>query len=93
MRRQSHWLALAVSFLILASVISLTLLFPLGSLAFEDQTASPLLGGYQSSQRCRECHEAEFLSVSISDIIAIYGFNLMAMMFGVARRPKLALRQ
>jgi hypothetical protein len=59
-RRQSHWLALAVSLLILASVISLTLLFPSGSLALEDSAAFSVLGSYQSPQRCRECHEEEF---------------------------------
>ena len=67
MRRQSHWLALAVSFLILCATISLTLLWPSGSLAFEDETAGTtfsIFGTYQSPQRCRECHEAEFLAWS-----------------------------
>jgi hypothetical protein len=63
MRRQSHWLVLAASFLIVASTISLTLLWPSGSLAHEDETgidAFSIFGNYQSPQRCRECHEAEF---------------------------------
>lgn len=63
MRRQSHWLALAVSFFVLSSTISLTLLWPSGSLAFEDGTPGStfsIFGNYQSPQRCRECHEAEF---------------------------------
>lgn len=63
MRRQSHWLALAVSFCILAITLSLTLLWPSGSLAFEDKTRDntfSIFGNYQSPQRCRECHEAEF---------------------------------
>lgn len=63
MRYQSHWLALVISFLILASTISLTLLWPSGSLAFEAETSAntfSIFGEYQSPQRCRECHEAEF---------------------------------
>lgn len=63
LRRQSHWLALIVSFLIIASTITLTFLWPPGSLAFEAQTAGSsfsIFGDYQSPQRCRECHEAQF---------------------------------
>jgi hypothetical protein len=63
LRHQSHWLALAVSFVILISTISLTLIWPSGSLALEDSTPGntfSVLGAYQSPQRCRECHEAEF---------------------------------
>ena len=63
-RRQSHWLALAVSSFILASIISLTLLFPSGSQAFEDDATLSGLGSYQSPQRCRECHEEEFYAWS-----------------------------
>jgi hypothetical protein len=62
-RRQSHWLALAVSFFIVVSTISLTLLWPQGTLALEDETgtdAFSIFGNYQSPQRCRECHEEEF---------------------------------
>jgi hypothetical protein len=63
MRHQSHWLALAVSFFIVVSTISLTLLWPPGTLALEDETvneAFSIFGNYQSPQRCRECHETEF---------------------------------
>ncbi len=59
----SHWLALAVSFLILTVTISLTLLRPSGSRAFEDDSTGStfsVFGSYQSPQRCRECHDAEF---------------------------------
>jgi len=61
--RRSHWLVLGASSFILVSTLSLTLLWPSGSLASQtersDQTLS-LAGGYQSPQHCRECHEAEF---------------------------------
>lgn len=63
MGHQSHWLALVVSSLILTSTISLTLLLPSGSLASETELSGPafsVFGSYQSPQRCRECHEAEF---------------------------------
>jgi hypothetical protein len=63
MRHQSHWLALVVSFFILATTISLTLLWPSGSLAFQDELPGgtfSIFGSYQSPQRCRECHESEF---------------------------------
>jgi len=63
LRHQSHWLALAVSFLILASTISLTLLLPSGSLASQEELPGhtrSVFVNYQSPQRCRECHEAEF---------------------------------
>jgi hypothetical protein len=59
----SHWLAVAVSFLVLASSIFLTLLRPPGSLAFENEKTGStfsIFGKYQSPQRCRECHESEF---------------------------------
>ena len=61
-RHQSHWLALAASFLILTITIVLTLLWPSGSLAFVAETPDEfsVFGSYQSPQRCRECHEAEF---------------------------------
>ena len=62
-RRQSHWLALVVSFLVLTTTISLTLLLPPGSLAFEEDlpgSTFSVFGNYQSPQLCRECHEAEF---------------------------------
>jgi predicted CXXCH cytochrome family protein len=62
-RRQSHWLALSVSFCILISAISLTLLWPPGSWALVDEverSTFSVLGKYQSPQRCRECHESEF---------------------------------
>ncbi len=66
MRQQSHWLVLANSFLIVAGAIALTLLWPAGSggLALDDDPPSGdaifMWGDYQSPQRCRECHEAEF---------------------------------
>lgn len=62
MRQQSPWLALAVSFVILASSISLTLLWPAGGAALQarDGSTFSIFGNYQSPQRCRECHEAEF---------------------------------
>jgi hypothetical protein len=63
LRQQSHWLALAVSFLILFTSISLTLLWPSGSLALEQETLAntfSIFGSYQSPLRCRECHETEF---------------------------------
>ncbi len=63
MRQQSHWLALVVSFLILVTSISLTLLWPSGSRALEQETLSgafSVFGSYQSPQLCRECHETEF---------------------------------
>jgi hypothetical protein len=62
-RSQSHWLALALAFFILASTISLTLIWPPGSLASEDEAPGStfsIFGNYQSPQRCRECHETEF---------------------------------
>lgn len=63
LRQQSHWLVLAVSFLILSSTLLLTLIWPVGSLAVEAEPADntfSIFGNYQSPQRCRECHEAEF---------------------------------
>jgi len=63
LRRQSHWLVLAVSFVILSATISLTLIRPPGSLALEGETPGStfsIFGSYQSPQRCRECHEPEF---------------------------------
>jgi hypothetical protein len=64
LRQQSYWLALAASFLILTSTISLTLLWPTASLALNDERAqgstSSVFGNYQSPQHCRQCHAAEF---------------------------------
>lgn len=63
MRPYSHWLTFAVSFFIVTIAISVTLLWPGGSAALDDETSGngfSVLGGYQSPQRCRECHEAEF---------------------------------
>jgi predicted CXXCH cytochrome family protein len=63
MGQKSPWLVLAVSFAILFISISLTLLWPVGSLASEDEmptSSFSLFGSYQSPQRCRECHETEF---------------------------------
>jgi predicted CXXCH cytochrome family protein len=63
LRSQSHWLALIISFFISAGTLSLTLLWPAGSLASEEASSNntfSLFGGYQSPQRCRECHQAEF---------------------------------
>jgi hypothetical protein len=62
LRQQSYWLALAISFVVLAGVISLTLFWPAASLALDEQpfqgSAPP--GAYQSPQGCRQCHLAEF---------------------------------
>jgi hypothetical protein len=64
LRQQSHWLAFAISLIIIASTISLTLLWPSGSAALDPETrlgnASFVWSDYQSPQRCRECHEPEF---------------------------------
>jgi len=63
LRRQSYWLALAVSFLISTCAISLTLLWPASSLALDEQLqggAFPIPSAYQSPQHCRQCHAAEF---------------------------------
>lgn len=63
MGRQSQWLALSVSFCIVVSAISLTLIWPAGSWALSDEVQGntfSVFGTYQSPQRCRECHEAEF---------------------------------
>jgi hypothetical protein len=64
LRQQSYSLALAVSLIVLAGTISLTLLWPAASLALEEQPpwngvpAAP--GAYQSPQGCRQCHTSEF---------------------------------
>ncbi len=64
MRPYSHWLVFTVSFLILATTISLTLLWPPGSVALDQQTTldqtGSRWGNYQSPQHCRECHQEEF---------------------------------
>ena len=64
MRPYSHWLVFVVSFAILAASISLTLLWPSGSIALDNETmqngTSSAWGNYQSPQQCRECHQAEF---------------------------------
>jgi len=66
MRQHSQWLAWGVSFLIMVMAVSLTFLWPRGSLAQDDgMQARPFsvfgaLGSYQSPQRCRECHDPEF---------------------------------
>jgi Zn-finger protein len=61
--QHSYWLALACSFVISGSTISLTLLWPSGGLALEDEVTSyafSLPGNYKSPQGCRACHEGEF---------------------------------
>jgi predicted CXXCH cytochrome family protein len=64
LRPYNHWLVFAASFLIIATTILLTLLWPPGSIALENQTAQSgsvsAWGKYQSPQHCRECHEEEF---------------------------------
>jgi len=65
MRLHSHWLAFVVSFVILATTILLTLLWPAGSIALDnetlhDGTTLSAWGNYQSPQQCRECHKPEF---------------------------------
>ncbi len=63
LRTKSHWLALVTSFIILATTISLTLFSPVEGLALNGEVQSSpffVLGSYQSPQRCRECHPAEF---------------------------------
>ena len=64
MRPYSHWLAFAASFFIITITLALTLLWPAGSIAHNNQTApdnvSSVWGNYQSPQHCRECHQTEF---------------------------------
>jgi formate-dependent nitrite reductase cytochrome c552 subunit len=64
MKPYSHWLAFTTSFLIVTTTISLTLLWPPGSVTSGNEATlgSPFYawGDYQSPQHCRECHEAEF---------------------------------
>jgi hypothetical protein len=64
MRPYSHWLVFTASFFIVTTTISLTLLWPPGSVALDSETtsdrAASAWGNYQSPQHCRECHEAEF---------------------------------
>lgn len=66
MRSYSAWLAFGVSLLILVSTISATLLWPADSIALDEQPGLnfSVWGNYQSPQRCRECHEAEFAAWS-----------------------------
>jgi predicted CXXCH cytochrome family protein len=62
MQEKSQWLALAIPLFIVTSILSMTLLWPPGSQAF-NHSSSPFLqksGNYQSPYHCRECHEAEF---------------------------------
>jgi hypothetical protein len=64
MRPYSHWLVFVVSFVILALTILLTLVWPPGSIALDNETlhdgSLSVWGNYQSPQHCRECHEPEF---------------------------------
>jgi hypothetical protein len=64
MRPYSHWMVFTASFLIVATTISLTLLWPPGRVALDTETTSgstfSAWGDYQSPQHCRECHETEF---------------------------------
>ena len=62
LRQHSPWLIFAISFFIVTSTISVTLLLPTQSVALDTkqgQTFS-VWGNYQSPQRCRECHQTEF---------------------------------
>ncbi len=64
-RPRSHWLVFAVSLIIVVTVIGLTLLWPVagsaaGSRLMPLELVNLAIDGYQSPQRCRECHEAEF---------------------------------
>ena len=64
MRPYSHWLVFVVSFIILVTSILLTLLWPPGSIALDNEIlhdgALSGWGNYQSPQHCRECHQTEF---------------------------------
>lgn len=66
MRQQSPWLVFAASFFIVVTTITLTLLWPTASVALEAKPnrGFSMWGNYQSPQRCRECHEAEFAAWS-----------------------------
>jgi hypothetical protein len=62
-QEKSHWVAFAISLLILVSTISFTVVFSSPGQAFNANVAINLLpfsGNYSSPQRCRECHAAEF---------------------------------
>ncbi|HRJ45584.1 MAG TPA: multiheme c-type cytochrome, partial [Caldilineaceae bacterium] len=59
-QEQSQWIALALSGCLMAIALGLTLLWPASvpSLtAPEPVLALPSAAGYESPQRCRECHE------------------------------------
>jgi predicted CXXCH cytochrome family protein len=64
LRRQSHWLILALSAAIILISLALTLLRPSGRLALGDSTPrgglESLLSAYQGPQQCAECHPNEF---------------------------------
>jgi len=56
-------LAFVTSFFILAATVSLTLLWPTAGQGLNSRAQTSLLpglGGYQSPERCRECHDPEF---------------------------------
>lgn len=64
LRRNSHWIVLAVSFVLLAATISLTVFWPSGTLAFGigESKGSPSAAdaAFEGPQQCGQCHEAEY---------------------------------